>query len=369
MDTLCKKLLWMALLWVLGLSVTAQEQASKKITKSYTLTDKGTLQLENKYGNLNLKGWDKDKVSVTIAITVTQRKKDNAEALLQRIRFTAQEHDEFVSLGYDISEKSSGWFARLLDESNPFDYDQSDIQIDYTVYMPKNAELKVTNTFGDVYIEDWTGKLKALVAHGDVWIGENLNKADISMRYGKLDAQNINYASITIKNGELDMGDSKSLRLNSSGTDSSLHTVTSFEISSNKDAITIEEVGTLFGSMKFTTLELNRLRKEVDVTLRIADFRVAEITNPSVDIAIEQESSEISLNVSNFSHLFDATLEQGLVRMPKSFENIASKMLDKGKKLREIKANYGKGKQGRISITGRKGVVLLKEMPPKNAGR
>ena len=98
------------------------------------------------------------------------------------------------------------------------------------------------------------------------------------------------------------------------------------------------------------------------MNMKIADFRVLGILDPTADIAIEQESSEISLNITDFSHRFDATVEQGLVRLPKSYEDIDSKMLDKGKKLREIHATYGKDIQGKISITGKKGVVLLKEL-------
>ncbi len=362
MDTLCKKMLLVALVLVIGQSVTAQEKVSKKITKTYAMTNAGKLHLENKYGNINVNGWDKDEVSVEISIAVNHRKKENAEALLKRIQPIARDSEEFVSLSYEILEKSSGWFANFFEKANPFDYDRSNIQIDYTIYMPENAELKVTNTFGDVLIEDWTGKLKALVEHGDVWLSEDLNKADITLRYGKLRAQNISYGSVDIKNGELDMRDSKSLRLNSNGSDISLDAITSLEIYSNKDGLSIDEVGTMFGTLKFSTLELDRLTKEADMTLRIADFRVAAITSTDADIALDQESSEISLNVTDFSHQFDATLEQGLVRMPKSFENIDSKMLDKGKKLREIKATYGKSTQGRISIKGKKGVVLLKEL-------
>lgn len=362
MDTLCKKLLCLALVLVIGQTVTAQEKVSKKVTKTYAITNAGELHLENKYGNININGWDKDEVSVEITITVNHRKKENAEDLLKRITPIVRESDDFVSLKYQIAEKSSGWFARLIDETNPFDFNKSNLQIDFIVYMPTKTELKVTNTFGDVIIEGWSGKLKALVEHGDIWVSENLNKADITMRYGKLRAQNISYGSIDIKNGELDMGNSKSLRINSIGTDITLDIIASLEIYSNKDDVTLEEVSTMFGTLKFTTLELARLTKEADMTLRIADFRVAEIVNPNVDIAIEQESSEISLNVTNFPHQFKATLEQGLVRMPKSFENIDSKILDKGKKLREIKATYGKETQGRISINGKKGVVLLKEL-------
>lgn len=362
MDTLCKKILWLALVLVISTSVTAQEKVSKKISKTYAISNAGELHLENKYGDININGWDKNEVSIEIAITVNHRKKENAEDLLKRISLIVHESDDFVSINYQIADKNSGWFARFIDETSPFDFDKSNLQIDYTVYMPKKAELNVTNTFGDVLIEDWTGKLKGLVEHGDVWISENLNKADITMRYGKLRAKNINYGALDLRNGSLDMENSTSLRINSSGMDIVLDTINSFELYSNKDEINAEQVGSIYGTLRFTTVELNLVKTSVDLTMKIADFRVSGILEPNANIAIEQVSSEISLNITDFSHRFDATLEQGLVRLPKTYYDIDSQVLDKSKKLREIKASYGKTLNGKISVTGKKGVLLLNEL-------
>lgn len=362
MDTLCKKLIWVALLLVIGQGARAQGDVSKKIEKTYKMTDAGELHLENKYGNINLYGWNKDEVSVVISIVVNHRKKENAQDLLKRISPVIRESNNYVAISYEIAEKNQGWFGKLFDEANPFDFNRSNIQIDYTVYMPEKAELEVTNTFGDVTIEGWKGQLKGNIEHGNLWLSEDLNKADIDIKYGKLRARSINFGNLNLKNGDLDMEDSKSLRINSSGTELSINKVTSLEFYSNKDEVSISEVGTIYGTLKFTTLELNRLKTNVDMTMRVADFRVSEILEPQVDIAIDQESSEVSLNITGFSHRFDATLEEGLVRLPKSFENIDSQILDKGKKLREIKATYGNDMQGSITITGRKGMVLLKEL-------
>ena len=52
MDTLYKKLLLFATTLVFGLTITAQEKVSKKVTKSYKFTNGGELHLENKYGNI-----------------------------------------------------------------------------------------------------------------------------------------------------------------------------------------------------------------------------------------------------------------------------------------------------------------------------
>ena len=302
MDTLCKKLQWVALALTLGQGVIAQETVSKKIEQTYKMTDAGELHLENKYGNINLFGWDKDETSVVISIIVNHRKKENAQDLLKRISPVIRESDNYVSVTYVITDKSSSFFGNLFEKANPFDYDRSNIQIDYTIYMPAKAELTIANTFGDVIIEDWVGKLKADVEHGNLWINENLNRVDIDMRYGKLRAKSINYGTISLKNGAFDMENAKNLKVTSRGTDIQIEKVTSFEFFSNKDEATIDEVGTLYGTLKFSTIEVNRLSKDVDLTLKVTDFRISKILDPKADIAIDQESSEISLNIYNIPY-------------------------------------------------------------------
>ena len=362
MDTLYKKLLLFVAVLVFGLPVMAQEKVSKKVTKTYGFTNAGEIHLDNKYGNINIYGWTKNEVSITVNITVTHKKRDNAQELLERIRPILRESDDFLSVGYEIGENNSGFFSNLFEKANPFDFDRSNVQIDYKVYMPEKAEIEIINKFGDVFIEGWQGVLEADVQHGDMWINENLNKADITLKYGKLRAKSINYGNLNLKNGRLDMDDSSTMRLNSNGSEIDMHVVGSLEFYSNKDEVDLEEVSTLYGVIKFSNIQLRRLAKDIDLILKVSDFTVDQIQTPRANITIEQESSEVSLNITDFPHEFSAVLEEGLVRLPKSFHDVDSEMLDKGKKLREIKAMYGKNAQGHISITGKKGVILLKEL-------
>ncbi len=361
MVTLYKKLLWMALVLVSVHFSTAQDRVSKTLERSFTLNSTGELQVENKYGDLRITGWDKDEVSVKIQIRVNHRKKDNAKDLLGRINPKIKASNNLVSIVSEISNKNTGWFADFFNRTNPIDVDRSRVQIDYEVFLPRKARLKVVNRFGDVLIEDWSGELDALIEHGDLWLSDHLNRAKVLLKFGKLKAQDLNYARLNLKNGELDMGNSKDLRLTSSGTEIGMGTVNSLEIYSNKDDILLNEVGTMYGNLKFSTLVLERLTQDVDLSMKIADFKVTTIASSNTEIAIEQESSDIDLKVTDFSHRFEATLEQGLVRLPKSFQNVDSKMLDKGKKLREITATYGKENSGTITIKGIKGIVTLRE--------
>ena len=90
-------------------------------------------------------------------------------------------------------------------------------------------------------------------------------------------------------------------------------------------------------------------------------MELAATNKPDAVVTINQESSDLNLNISNLSFKLDATLEQGLLRLPKTFSNINTKMLDKGKRIREINAIYGKVALGAFVFTGKKGIITLKE--------
>lgn len=346
---------------MLGLTVSAQETVSKKVEKSYGLTNNGELHLNNKYGDVLINGWDRNAIKLVVDIEVSHKKKENAKDLLDRIDIETKVTNDFVSITSGINEKSTSFFSRYFNKMNPFDLDKSNIKINYTIYLPSNAEMDITNKFGDVIISDWEGKLKANVEHGNVWINDDLTNANISMKFGKLHTKNITYGNLTLKNGELDLEESKQLKINSSGTNMEIGTVSSLEIYSSKDEININEVTSIQGELAFSKVHINSVGEEIRLTTKIADLWVSKIEKPNSRIHIDQESSELNINIAGQSLIFNATLEQGLLRIPTSFTDIHTDVINKGKKIREINATYGNGPYGEFILTGLKGVIILKE--------
>jgi hypothetical protein len=363
MDTFYKKPLLAISVMLFAFSVQAQQKVSKIISKDFTMAHMGKLRLDNKYGDVTITGWDKNKISIIVDITVIHKKKENAENLLKRISAHIKDQNGVTNVTSVIAEKSSGFFAKYFSLPDAFDFDRGNVQIDYAIHIPVNAKLDITNKFGDIFIEGWHGKLKVDLQHGDMRVNEDLNNADINIRYGNANVKAIDYANIHLKNSEIKIDGAKDLNINSSGSRIKVGQCTSLEIYSNKDVINIENVGTLLGSLKYSDMRLNGLSKSMDLDLKIADLTIYEIQNPQVQINLNQVSSEIILHISDFAFKFDAVLEQGLLRLPKSFDNVASKMLDKAKRIRKITATYGNNALGNISIKGEKGVILLKETP------
>jgi hypothetical protein len=325
------------------------------------MTNAGEFHLENKYGNVTINGWEENDISIKIVIKATNRKKDNAKELLNRIVANIKTVNDFVSITSEISEKNPSLFSRYFNKVNPFEFDKSNVEINYTIYLPINAEIDITNKFGDVIIDNWTGKLKANVEHGDLWINDDITNGRIDMKFGKLRSKSITYGTISLKNGNVDIVSSKNLILRTSGTKIEVGNVSDLELVSSKDEIIIQNVKKIEGELNFSNAQIEHVEEKISLNMKVAELRVAKIEKPDAYVSINQESSDINLNITGLSLKFNATLEQGLLRLPKTFYNIENNVIDKSKRIREINGSYGTSASGIFSFKGKKGVIVLKE--------
>lgn len=353
-------------LYILGfllLSVVgyAQETVSKKIEKSYSLKNDGKFLLNNKYGTVIINGWDKDEVKLTIDIEVSHKKRGNALDLLERIHSNIMVTRNIVDITSEIGEKSTSFFSKYFDKMNPFDLDKSNVKINYTVFVPSKVDMELTNKFGDIILSDWKGKLRAKIEHGDIWLNDNLTDANIEVRFGRLNANGIDYGHLNLKNSNLDLEEAKQLRIISSGSDMEINNVSLLDIDSSKDVMHINHVTTMEGKVDFSKVYINTLGEEISLRAKVADLKISAIEKPDSKIHIDQESSEININISGQSLIFNATLEQGLLRIPKTFTDINTDVINKGKKIRNINATYGKGPYGEFTLNGLKGVIIIKD--------
>ncbi len=342
--------------------ISAQERTSKKIDKTYPLTNAGELHIENKYGNVIINGWKQKNIQISVDIQVTKKKKEDAQELLNRINPVFTTAADFINVTSTIEEKSNSLISKFFNKANPFDFDKGNIQINYTIHLPFNAEINIINKFGDIVMSNWNGKLKANIQHGNMWLNKDINNANIEMKFGKLKTKGITYGHIRFKNGEIEIEKSNDLKINSSGAIIHIDDVELLEVHSSKDQITIGRVGNIYGELMFSNTNINTVYENIDLNLEVADIWISNIDNPNPSVIINQESSELSVNIKGLFIDFNASLEQGLLRIPKSFTNIKTDVIDKRKRIRNITAVYGKGaNQGKFQINGKKGVIILKE--------
>jgi len=229
------------LCWIVPSISFGQFAAERSVTEIVDTESQAELKLENKYGDINISTWEASKMEFTFLFKVRKNDKYAAEELLDRINPVVSNFGRYVSVRSEISEKSTGFFGRLLSEI-AVDLDKSDIEIDINVKVPVNTELEVVNEFGDVVIMDWSGRLRSKIKHGDLHVTESFESANIEHNYGRINLENVKNAEMDIRNVRCKADEVEDLRITSHGSELEINTIKFLNLNSNKDEWRIKSI-------------------------------------------------------------------------------------------------------------------------------
>ncbi len=341
-----------------------QYTAERTTTENIDIETGAEFKVENKYGDITIIGWDQPSISIVTKITVRKKDKSEAEELLDRISPKISNFGRYVSLKTEIEEKSTGFFGRLLAEVIEIDLElsKSDIEIDLEINLPSTTELEIVNSFGDVVISDWSASVRSDIRHGDLRITEPIERATIDHSFGKLNFLSINNASINLKSGRLKADSINDLRLESHGSELEIKEVGFLNLISNKDEIRIGKVSRIKGELRFGNVFLDVVQEEIYLDLWVTDLRVSKLKNTAPNVFVQQQNSEVDINIAGTAFDMYVEMEGGIFRIPESMAGVESKVMDEKSNYRKVSARYGAVKNGKITLEGKKGFVILREL-------
>ncbi len=226
----------------------------KRMGKHYNVQFGDKLRINNTYGKVHINTWEKNEVSVDIVITTKAKTDEKAEKLMDRIQIDERNEDHILSYRTDV---------------NNTNVINGNIEIDYTINMPRKNPLEVMNKFGDVYLDNFDASLRMEVTYGalrtekligpDVRIKVSFGSATIEhLETGRI---NISYSKLTIEHaGEIEV-------VNKFGA-SDITTVKKLQVDQQYGDLDIETVDEITGDVQFGGLHINKLNKSADMTLK-----------------------------------------------------------------------------------------------------
>lgn len=361
MNIFYKKILLLICIISINQLVEAQNKYSKTIEKTLAMPANSEFQIENKYGNIEITGWDKSNIEIIANIQVFDKKDDQALDLLNRIQSEIKMIGDVIAVNSEIVDKNPSAMSSFFNRINPIVLDKSNVQINYTIHLPKNVKTDLNNRFGDVMVNNYFGYFTANVEHGNIIINNDIDEAKIEIKYGNLKVKSVAKANFEIKNGDIDLKFSKNLIINSSGSTIQINQVSQLNLTSNRDKIIIKNTENFSGDIKFTSIIIENLNQQINATLKVTNLTISKILNSNAIVALNQESSDITIGISGLNFDFKANLQEGALRIPKTFRNIDNKVIDKNQKIRDVKAVYGNPTSGKFTFKGYKGSISLQD--------
>lgn len=342
-------------------TVNSQYRAEKIITDSISIDADSEIRIENKYGDIHISTWDKDVVRMEYQIQIEKDDPSDVEDILSRVKPSISDYGKYVIIKTDFEIQRRGFFAQLLDDLNIENF-ESDLEINLQVQVPNHVELDITNEFGDVVLLDWSGDLNCWLKHGDLFANADLNELVLEQNYGKANFQSIEKAIIDFKNVKMKSDSISDLQIKSQGSDVQVNVVGILNINSDKDDFQIDEIKRLKGSIKYGSAVFGQLENEIVLKLKVAELRIGEIKTKEAEVFIEQQNSEVDINISGKSFKLHANLEEGTFRVPHSMKNLNKDLIDEKNDKRIVTGDYGSTPYGNFTIEGKKGFIILREL-------
>ena len=305
MKTLKFNIALLTFVFLAATSFARNEEFSKEINKSFDVDKNATLIVKNKFGLVHCENWDKSSISIKVTITVDASSQEKAEKYFDKIDITLTGNRSEVKA---ITEFGNNAFKN-----------NSNISVDYLIYMPASASVDITNKFGGVILNEVQGTSDIYVAYGSLrakrLLGESnnlkmsfsedcfigyLNSGDIVLKYSDLEVSEVKNVSLETGFSELKIGTADVITLESGYDDLYIGTVRDLDLESD-----------------FSEMEIRNVKQRLVVDYSYGELNVKQIDKDFLLIDLDNSFGEASIGIEEgASFKLIATIKMGEFEFP-----------------------------------------------------
>ncbi len=323
-----------------GIDYAYAQTHRRTIEKAFEINSDGIVHVENKYGNLNVTTWDKDRVEFVIEIKVTGKSEEKAENILEDITVDFENSLTKVSAITKLESFNNSWW--------PFNQKHYDFDINYQVKMPVTAQANFKNQYGHIYLDELQGKARIKCDYGELNVGRLFNESNyIDIAYcTNSSIEFIKNGTLKIDYSGIDVKESESIDLDAGYSRVSIKEVGKLSFSSDYGKLTLGTVGSIEGNGDYVGISIEAIEKAGNIDLDYGGLRVDQVRATVERIEVQSDYAAVKLGIAS-DWSFDFEVETEYAGFKSELE------LDYLKKIKENNDGYYKGSYGNSTEKGR----------------
>lgn len=304
------------------LLIVAQDYSYQNtINKSFPAKGDVTLEISNKYGTVHFYNTDGDSVKLKIELTIKAKDEVKLEKMKSEINFDFNSTQSFIIAKTLIGTKSNNISTKIKYEMMPLT--DNSVEINYSVYAPKNLNLKIDNKFGDMYLENHEGKIFVSQAYGDLKANNLSGNVTLDVSFGDAVVNTLSNANVTIMYSDFHLVQASNLTIESKSSNITIDEINKLTISSKRDKYIISNLNYFYGDTWFTDVKVNSLKSECLLSLKYGSLNINSISKEFNMINLSSKYTDYKLFLSkDVSFNFDITYRNADIKYPNENVNI-----------------------------------------------
>lgn len=262
----------------------------KEFNFNYSSTGIERLEIVNQFGDVKVYFSNQKSISINVQVTANAPTSGQLEEFIESINVSGTRNHDLIKVFTSIKKQNYNMNSWNKDKKSSF-------KIDYDIYIPKNLELVISNSFGEVVLPDFSAPLTLNLNYC------TLQAAKISNPYSKI---NLNYGIANIK--ALHGGD-----INSNFTAVNMGEMRNVNMKNNHGSLKAKYLEDIEGVMNYSGGVFGNIKEAVKLNVNFSkNFTIENIDEKVKKLEIFSNYSNIDLPISQkFNGVFDIKTSNG----------------------------------------------------------
>jgi len=354
--TMFKATAFMTMFLLVSLTTFGQISETKTIKKGFAINKSSIVDIGNKYGDITVETWEKDSVKVEIQIKVTDKNREKLRVKMNEINFELTQSGHYVVINTIIGENKNLLFSEINKFKENIGMAESLVQINMNVKIPDNLNLRITNKYGNVYIDDYKGELTLNMSNGKLKAHDLTGYVNMKMSFGDAIVNTIETGNLEVYYGELNLSSSRKLRITSKTSDITITEVGQLFVNSTRDDYRIRMISDFETESSWTDFSINEFKTKSNIKMNFGDLTIENIKSAFENITINARSTKINLFFDRLADInFDIISNQPISLPNEAKIDNTEKLNEKEKIMRYL------GRTGNVPVAKAKLIMNTSE--------
>ncbi len=264
----------------------------KKISKQYNVNADAILKINNSYGNIDIKTWDQNRISIEVIIKTNGNDEQKVKEKLDEINVEFNQTSSGVSARTIFRRENSSWLSNIFGSSS-----NVNMEINYIVRAPATNNVDLSNDYGHIFIDKLTGNARISCDYGRLDIGElHGNNNQINFDYSRNSRFGyINRAVVNADYSEFTIEDAKSLEINADYTNSKIRRVESLKFSCDYGSLTVDKAKVINGSGDYLSTKIGELYQSANLNFDYGSASIERIMKGTGEVKINSDYTGLKI--------------------------------------------------------------------------
>jgi len=275
---------------------------SKTLRKSFSVGNDAILDVNNKYGDIHISHSYSDSITVRAEVTASSNTGGKLDAMMADVEVSMTMAGETVRVQTAFTKGITPLFESLKGlTKNLINFD-SRLKIDYFIECPPHTGLRVTNSYGDVYLGDETPVLYLRLSNGTLDAAAVGNAQMIELTFSKANVRSIREGKVKLSFSELRVKEAGKINLESVSSKSWIDVCRTVDLDSKRDDLHLGSCEVITGISYFSDIIAGRLTGEINMSVKYGNlsfeniergFRLIDIKSSFADLDLALEESSV----------------------------------------------------------------------------